>query len=144
NARCKAKGVLTNVQVVVLNEVAQEANLTAAGDVEGKELHVAFNIVDKPEIRNTNDFKIEEGEFVRAFRLADLVGLPVLVGHGVLADDLADVAKGDILVAEADTGNWVKGSDATNAIQLEVVEKNMFADGGVEAIVRVSDAGVTP
>lgn len=138
NPRTKVKEDTRNGQVLVLNEANKEATFPNVDQAKGKDLWVAFNIIDKPEIRITNDFKIEAGEFVRAFYLADLVGLPVLVGNQVIVDELKDITVGDILVPQEGTGKWVK-VDAVAAedyaIKLEVVDKNLFADGGIEAIV---------
>lgn len=141
NPRCKATAEILNGQVVKLDEAAKTAAFPAdATAAQGADVYVAFNIVDKPEIRNTNDFSIEVDEFVRSFRLADLVDLPVLLGQKVVAG-YASVAPGDVLVPEAATGNWVVADGTTiiaadYAVSLEVVEKNLFADGGLEAIVR--------
>lgn len=137
NPRTKVKADTKNGQVLVLDEAKGEASFPNATEAKGKDLWVAFNIVDKPEIRNTNEFKIEAGEFVRAFYLADLVGLPVLVGNQVIDGDYADVEVGDILAPKETTGLWEVVADASDyAITLEVIKKTTFADGGVEAIVR--------
>lgn len=137
NPRCKATTDLKNGQVVVLDEIKKEASLPSADDVVGKDLWVVFNIIDKPEVLSTNDFKVEEGEFVRAFLLADLVGLPVQLGHQVVKDYDSLVA-GDTLVVTTD-GKWEKSSDASgNAISLEVIAKTGFAEKGLDAIVHVS------
>lgn len=141
NPRTKATAETKNGQVLVLDEGAKTNAFPTADEAKGNNVYVAFNIVDKPEVRITNDFKIEKDEYVRAFRLADLVDLPVLVGHQVIDTDYASVAKGDVLVPQADTGNWVK-ADGTDiiaddyAVTLEVIAKNGFGDAGVEAVVR--------
>lgn len=141
NPRTKATAETKNGQVLVLDEGAKTNAFPTADEAKGNNVYVAFNIVDKPEVRITNDFKIEEDEYVRAFRLADLVDLPVLVGHQVIATAYEDIAKGDVLVPEAATGNWVKADGTTviagdYAVSLEVVAKNGFGDQGIEAIVR--------
>jgi|SRR5690625_539453 len=138
NPRTKVQDDTLNGQVLKLDEVNGVATFPTADEVNNGDLYVAFNIVDKPEIRNTNDFKIEAGEYVRAFYLKDLAELPVQVGHKVLSGDYADIAVGDTLVPEADTGNWVKlddGSEGEFAVSLEVIEKTTFADQGIVAKV---------
>lgn len=141
NPRCKATAETQNGQVVKLDEAAKTASFpSAAADAQADDVYVAFNIVDKPEVRNTNEFKIEADEYVRAFRLADLVGLPVLVGHQVITTDYSTVSVGDVLVPEATTGNWVVADGTTviaadYAVSLEVISKGTFADQSVEAIV---------
>lgn len=141
NPRTKVQADTKNGQVLFLDEVNGVAAFPTADQATGGDVHVAFNIVDKPEIRNTNEFVIGEDEYVRAFRLADLVGLPVLLGNQAITTAIGEVVKGDFLVPEADTGNWVKADGTTviaseYAVSLEVVAKNGFADGGIEAIVR--------
>ncbi|MBM7598098.1 hypothetical protein JOC34_000455 [Virgibacillus halotolerans] len=131
NPRCKAQEDLVNGLAVTLDEVAKEANLPDTEGAKGTELFVVFNIIDKPEIRNSADFKVEKGEFVRAFLLHDAKELPVEVGTAALS---GQSAVGDKLVVEAGTGKWVKaGEDDDHAIQLEVTAKT---PNGVEAIVK--------
>ena len=59
--------VLADTQVVV-----SDATSAKLGD-----MYVMLNIIDKPEIINTDDFKIESGEKIRAFRIKDFVGQQV-------------------------------------------------------------------
>lgn len=136
NPRNKAEVELKNGQVVVMDDINNLAKLPTAEQATGADLWVTFNIVDKPEIRNTNEFKIDAGEYVRAFYLADLKGLPVLFGHQVLTTAYGDIAKGDKLVANAE-GKLEKTDEVDGyAVYFEVVDKNGFADQGLEAIVR--------
>lgn len=142
NPRCKAVTELLNGLAVKLDEANKTVAVpAAAADAQAGDIYVAFNIVDKPEVRNTNDFKIEADEYVRAFRLADLVDLPVLLGEKVLSTSYSTIAKGDVLVPEAATGKWIVADGTTivstdYAIGLEVVDKNTFAEKGLEVIVR--------
>lgn len=138
NPRTKVEADTKNGQVLVLDEVNGTANFPAdATAAQGKNLYVAFNIIDTPELWITNDFVIKEGEFVRAFLLADLADLPVTLSHDIITDNYADLAKGDVLVPEAATGNWVKGVATDFAISLEIIKKNGFGNQGIDAIVRV-------
>ncbi|WP_079709854.1 hypothetical protein [Paraliobacillus ryukyuensis] len=142
NPRCKATAETKNGQVVVLDEVNKTASFPAdAAAAKVENLYIVNNADDKPETWTTKDFVVKEGEFLRNFRLADLVDMPVLLSHDVISTTYTDVAAGDILVAEAATGNWVKADGTTIVatdypITLEVVSKNTFGDQGVEAIVR--------
>lgn len=138
NPRVKAAEDTKNGQVLVLNNQTGVASFPQGEEAKGKDLWVAFNIVDKPETLKTSEFTIEAGEYVRAFYLADLTGLPVLVGHQVIGTNYEDIVAGDILVPEEGTGKWVKVDSVSAeeyAIKLEVVAKNTFADKGIEAIV---------
>ncbi len=141
NPRGKAATELRNGLAVLVDEanesVAVPADATAA---QGADVYVAFNIIDKPEVRNSEDFVIEAGEYVRAFLLADVKEMPVLLSDAVLVDH-AGLVKGDVLVAQEGTGKWVKADGtviiADNyAVKLEVIEKNTFGDKGIKAIVR--------
>ena len=142
NPRCKVNAELQNGMVVLLDEVNKQAAVPAsATDAQGEDVYVVFNIIDKPEIRNTEDFKIEAGEYVRAFYMKDLNELPVLLSEHVLAD-YANTSVGDVLVPAGDgTGKWVVPDGTTiiaadYAVNLEVVEKNSFGGNGIKAIVR--------
>ena len=50
------------------------------------EVWVAMNIVDKPEIRNYADFSVAIGEYIRAFRLNNLVGELVELSGDLVID----------------------------------------------------------
>lgn len=141
NPRCKVAEDTKNGQVLVLDEANKLASFPTADEAKGGDLYVAFNIVDKPEIRNTIDFVIEKDEYVRAFRLADLADLLVEMNFQVLADNYASINVGDVLVAQAGTGKWVKADGETinsdeYAIKLEVTKKTGFGQQGIEAVVR--------
>lgn len=48
-----------------------------ADDAKAGDIYVMMNIIDKPEISNTDDYKVVDGEKIRAFRLKDYVGKKV-------------------------------------------------------------------
>ena len=92
------------------------ANVAAAkGDV-----WVAFNIVDKPEIRNYSDYSIKTGEYIRAFKLNSLIdekveisGDLVIEAGGVAA--AVGVALIPTVTADApDLMVWKTVADATD------------------------------
>ncbi|NMA23768.1 MAG: hypothetical protein GX938_09725 [Spirochaetales bacterium] len=93
------------------------------------------NIVDKPEIRNYADYKVEAGEDIRAFKLDNHVGEIVeLSGDLVIADDVDPIVAGTYLVPtnQEDDANdeqmlWKSVYDASDyAIYLEVLEVTNF------------------
>ncbi|MEK4432994.1 hypothetical protein MHB54_27965 [Paenibacillus sp. FSL M7-0802] len=145
NPRTKATSELKN-GYVVLPDNATGLAPTAATPVQAKstDVHVVYNIIDKPEIRNSADFKIEIGEHVRAFRLADLAGLPVELSYDAVKDDYAAIKVGDTLVPCDDTsdptakGKWKVSADADYKVSLKILEKTTFGDKGfyVEVLVK--------
>lgn len=141
NPRTKAVSVLKNGHVVILDEAAKTATIPAdATAAKGKDLYVVNNIVDKPEIRNSTDFEIAIGEYVRGFYLADLVDLPVEFDSTIVTGTYSSIAVGDKLVAEAATGKWVEADPATYHIYLLIVEKTTFGNGsGFYAVVKTND-----
>lgn len=144
NPRCKAVQDLLDGQVVLPNDATEQAPVPASvADAKG-DVYVVGNIIDKPEIRNKADFKVIAGEYVLAFRLADLVGLPVELDSLVVSTDYATIAKGDKLVPAGDgSGKWVKADGtviiaADYAVNLEVVEKSTFGGKGLYCSVKVN------
>ncbi|MCM3273909.1 hypothetical protein [Paenibacillus elgii] len=139
NPRCKATIDLKNGMVVIPNEANKTAPTPATATLAKGDVYVVYNIIDQPEIRSTEDFVIPTGDHVRAFRLADLVGLPVEISDAVIKDSYSGLAKGDKLVPCDDAtdatnkGMWKK--DATTAsdykVNLEIIEKTPFGDKGL-------------
>lgn len=142
NPRTKAEVDLVNGQVVLPNDATGLAATPNSEDEAKGDVYVVYNIIDKPEIRNSSDFKVLAGEHVRAFRLADLVGLPVELNDEVVADEYDTLAKGDVLVPAGDgTGKWVKADGAAiiadeYQVKLEILEKTTFGEKGLYAVVK--------
>jgi hypothetical protein len=142
NPRTKAEVDLVNGQVVLPNDATGLSSTPKTEDEAKGDVYVVYNIIDKPEIRNSAEFKVLAGEYVRAFRLADLVGLPVELNDEVVAVGYATLAKGDVLVPAGDgSGKWVK-ADGTDIVadeyqvKLEILEKTSFGGKGLYAIVK--------
>lgn len=125
-------GVGDNVVVggVTLKEAQVPfANAAAAqGDV-----WVAMNIVDKPEIRNYADYSILAGEYIRAFKLNNLIGEYVeLSGDLVIADGVDPIVVGTALVPTdaTDTPNLMVWKSVANpagySVYLEVTDITTF------------------
>lgn len=137
NPRCKAEVDLMAGMAVTLNEATKKASLPTATTAKG-ELWIVSNIIDKPEIRNKEDFKVLKDEPVRADFLVDARELPIELDYRVIATDYATMNIGDKLIANAD-GKWEVSADVTGyKIYLEIVDKSNFGDKGVVAIVKIA------
>jgi len=103
-----------------------------AAEVQAGDGYVMMNIIDKPEILNTDDYKVVSGEYIRAFRLKDFVGEKVDLTADIVSDAFADIAVGDTLVgrSSADTTSpmeWKKLADVTGyEVYLKVIKKTTF------------------
>lgn len=103
------------------------------------DIYVMFNIIDKPEILNTEDYKVVKDEYIRAFRLKDLVGQQFDMSADLLTDDFADVAVGALVVGRStadttDTMKWSKLADVTGyEVYLKVIKKTTFGAFTVDA-----------
>lgn len=101
--------------------------------------YVMLNIIDKPEILNTDDYKVKANEYIRAFRIKDYVGQQLDMSADLLTDAFADVAVGDTIVGRsvADTTNpmkWSKLADVTGyEVYLKVVKKTTFGAFTIDA-----------
>lgn len=116
-----------------------------ATEVQSGDGYIMFNIIDKPEILNTDDYKVKAGEMIRAYRLKDIVGLELDMSADLVTDAFSGVTEGAKLVgrSSADTTNameWKVLADVTGyEIYLEVEKKSTFGsftvdkDGGTVA-----------
>lgn len=144
NPRCKALKDLLDGQVVLPDDASKEAPTPANADQAKGDVYVVGNIIDKPEVLNKADFKVLKGEYVRAFKLADLADLPVELDFRVVATDYASLAKKDVLVPAADgSGNWKKADGTTVVaddykLNLVVLEKSSYGDKGLYCSVKVN------
>jgi hypothetical protein len=143
NPRCKAVAQLVNGLVVLPSDATKQAPAPANAAQAQGEVYVVKNIIDKPEIRSKKDFKVEIGEFVRAFNLVDLKDLPVELDATVVSTAYASVAVGDKLCPAVDgSGKWIKADGTTIVytnykVYLEVLEKTTLGDQGLYCVVRV-------
>jgi|688.fasta_scaffold171153_2 hypothetical protein len=103
------------------------------------DIYVMLNIIDKPEIINTDSYKVIADEYIRAFRLKDYVGQQFDMSADLATDAFADVAVGALLIPRsvADTTNtmkWTKTADASAyEIYLKVIKKTTFGAFTVDA-----------
>jgi hypothetical protein len=107
-------------------------------------MYVMCNIIDKPEIENTDDYKVVAGEYIRAFRLKDCVGLQFDMSADLITTAYADVSVGDDLVPEEDAGDgdgdgnspmkWIKSASAAQfTVYLKVIKKTTFGAFTIDA-----------
>jgi len=113
--------------------------LVDATAVQAGDFYVMMNIIDKPEIENTEDYKVVSGEFIRGFKLKDYVGQFVNLSADLVTDTYSGVSVGNYLVPRslADTTNYMKWKKATDVsgyeVYLEVVKKNTFGAFTIDA-----------
>ncbi|WP_366560087.1 hypothetical protein AB0R69_15390 [Bacillus pumilus] len=138
NPRCKATKDLVPGYVVVPDDSTGLAPTPSSAAAAKGDVYVVGNIIDKPEIRNKADFKVLKDEFVRAFRLADCVGLSIELSQDTVVD-FENIVKNDVLVPAADSsGKWVKsdGSDDDYKVKLKVLENTTFGGNGLYLTVQ--------
>ncbi|APJ11032.1 hypothetical protein [Bacillus safensis] len=138
NPRCKATKDLVPGYVVVPDDSTGLAPTPSSAAAAKGDVYVVGNIIDKPEIRNKADFKVLKNEFVRAFRLADCIGLPIELSQDTVAD-FENIVKNDVLVPAADgSGKWVKsdGTDDEYKVKLKVLENTTFGGNGLYLTVQ--------
>lgn len=128
NPRCVAQSDMLDGMVILINDEALEASVPGEDGVTTA-AWIVGNIIDKPEVLNKADFKVLEGEHVRAFYLPDLKEMPIEICNRVVTDyDAVEVD--DILVAGED-GKWVVTDDATGyAVSLHVQAITTYGDYG--------------
>lgn len=124
--------------VTHVNGVVSATPLTNATAAQAGDFYVMFNIIDKPEIENTEDYKVTSGEYIRAFKMKDYVGQYVCLSSDLLTDTYSGVAVGNKIVPRtvADTTNTMKWKvDAASGyeVYLEVVKKTTFGSFTVDA-----------
>lgn len=99
-------------------EATPFANATAA---QAGDIYVMMNIIDKPELDNTDDYYVEDGEMLRAFRLKDYVGQKIDMSQD--------------LVYFRDTG--------TKQVETATVAGTIGVAGAGDATVIITAAGMT-
>lgn len=123
-------------QFKIVNDTA--VPFTNATEVQGGDGYVMMNIIDKPEVINTDDYKVVAGQYIRGFRLKDFVGQEVDLSEDLVSDAWADVAVGNTLVGRsvADTTatmEWKKLADITGyEIYLVVKAKTTYGSFTVD------------
>lgn len=121
-------------QFKIVTTAGVDTAVPFATDTEVKtgNAYVMLNIIDKPEIINTDDYKIPANGKIRAYRIKDFVGEKMDVSADLVTDAFSTVSVGDTLVGccAADTTNTMglkKVADVTGyAVYYVVVAKTTF------------------
>ena len=127
---------------VTIDSVVYDVAATPLADAaaaQAGDFYIMSNIIDKPEILNTEDYKVEAGEYIRSYRAKDIVGLFLDVAGDLVTDTYSGVAKGSYLVPRSladttDTMKWKKATDVSGyEVYLEVVRKTTFGAFTIDA-----------
>lgn len=135
---CKAASDLKVGMGVILDKIAKTA--TKPADTEGcKACHyVVTNICDKPEIHNSADFVVNQGEYVRADDLFTVANQEVEFAATEITTAYADISAGDKLTFSTD-GKLVETADVTGyAVYFRVIEKTCYCDSGILAEIKTA------
>jgi len=67
-------------------KVVSNTATVIATDTEAKtaNINVMMNIIDKPEIWNTDEYKVTSGQYIRAFKLKDYAGLKISMSQDLV------------------------------------------------------------
>lgn len=122
---------LHNGMVVTVNKAAKICALPTDDTAVKPGLAIVLNTIDKPEILEPNEFKIEVGENPRLFVLESLKGRILDMDMDQVTTAIGNINVGDALVAGTD-GKLVKVEDPKNyAEYFKVTEKTAFGGTGI-------------
>ena len=109
------------------------ANSNAVRDAS--EVWVVFNVIDRPELLNSDDFVIPAGSPIRAFKLNDIIGLTVELSMDVITG--AVVPDVNAILIPDDDMNWriavSPADDGDYPLALQVMGQTTFGGSGVVA-----------
>ena len=129
---CKAAVDMKIGMGVVLNRDTKVAQLPTADEAKATP-YIVTNIIDQPEVRDSNNFTIAKGEFVRADDLRTVNGLEIEFSANEITTDIASIAKGELLGFGAD-GKLVKIAASTGYdTYFNVIEKTSYCNSGILA-----------
>jgi len=135
---------------VIATEVTQNGNQfklvgdsatvhATVSEAQAGDIYVMYNIIDKPEILNTEDYNVKVGQYIRAFRLKDFVGQEVDLSADLVTDAFGTVTEGKFLVPRTtidttDTMLWKAVTDVTGyEVYLVVTKKTTFGTFTIDA-----------
>lgn len=131
---CVTSVALKNGFVVTYDEATKTVALPTSDTAKGK-LAVVYNIIDKPETKNPDDYTIDVGEYPRLIALDSIDGHIVVMNTEAISTAYTSLAVGDKLVAGTD-GKWVEASAVTGYKQyLEITSLVSYNGKGIEAKV---------
>jgi hypothetical protein len=134
---CKAASDLY-VGMGVIIDRADKTATKPADETECKACHyIVTNICDKPETRNSTDFVVKQGEYVRADDLTTVANMEVEFASSEITTAYVSLAVGDTLVFGTD-GKLAKETILTGyGVYFEILEKTGYCDSGVLALIHV-------
>lgn len=130
---CKTPVVLKNGYGVTYDEATKTVALPTSTTAKGK-LAIVYNLIDKPEIKNPDDYTIEVDEYPRLIALDSIDGHIVVMNATAIKTDVSTLVVGDKLIVGTD-GLWAKGAVDGYTQYLEVTALVSYNGKGIEAKV---------
>jgi hypothetical protein len=130
---CKTPVVLKNGYGVTYDEATKTVALPTSTTAKGK-LAIVYNLIDKPEIKNPDDYTIEIGEYPRLIALDSIDSHIVVMNATAIKTDVSTLIVGDKLIVGTD-GLWTKGAVDGYTQYLEVTALVSYNGKGIEAKV---------
>lgn len=135
---CKAASDLYVGMGVIIDRAAKTATKPADTAACKACRYIVTNICDKPETRNSTDFVVKSGEYVRADDLTTVANQEAEFSSSEISTAYASVAVGDTLVFGTD-GKLAEVADVTGyAVYFTVLEKTGYCDNGVRVVINVA------
>lgn len=130
---CAAQAKFKNGYAAVYDEAEKKASLPSADTAKGN-LAIVYNVIDKPELKNPDDYTVEIGEFPRLIALNSINGHIVVMNTDAITTAYNTLAVGDTLVAGTD-GKWAKGAVTGYKQYLKITALVAYNGNGIEAVV---------
>lgn len=130
---CKTPVVLKNGYGVTYDEATKTVALPTSATAKGK-LAIVYNLIDKPEIKNPDDYTVEINEYPRLIALDSIDGHIVVMNATAIKTDVSTLVVGDKLIVDTD-GLWAKGAVDGYTQYLEVTALVSYNGKGIEAKV---------
>lgn len=135
---CTADVVLKNGNVVTYDRATKKAALPTTETAKAAGLAIVMNTIDKPEILEPNDFKIEKGENPRLFALFSLKDRIIDMDMDQVKGTYSAIGVGDVLVANTEGKLEVVSAATGYAEYFEVVEKTSYNTEGLAVKVVIA------
>lgn len=135
---CTADVVLKNGNVVTYDRATKKAALPTEDTAKAAGLAIVMNTIDKPEILEPNDFKIEKGENPRLFALFSLKDRIIDMDMDQVKGTYSTINVGDALVANTEGKLEVVSAATGYAEYFEVVEKTSYNTEGLAVKVVIA------
>lgn len=127
-------GVADVPNVAGTGTTEQQVPFADANAAQG-EVWIMHNIIDKPEIRNYADYNVQPGEYIRAFKLNNLIGEKVELSGDLVVDGGA--VDGGAL--PPDVGVALVPTDATDVGLPKMVWKTIADPSGYSVYLEITE-----